>query len=547
MTFPRKEIFLITALSLFFIIILSVPTSAMGKREHKNKNAEKPTKEHSTSSTESATGHESAQWGFFELSNVNDPLRGLSDVKWTRRTGLFWSRIEENPGSGKYNWELMDNYVKAAQKSNVNMIFVIKTGNHPKATDSDCYRAAREKKTDKTELHSCPVTEKYKNAYKKLIGSIVERYDGDGKSDMSGLKKSFQLDIQIENEAADRAYWYYNETVNGKRAALEYINLLKLAYEAKELANPGTKIILPGMIRPHKIARCLAGSSDKDCDQSFHKRVRDFTIETLKHPEYFDAIDIHLFNYFRFDPTFIKDSLVWLKSEMKKNGYSKPIYSLEWTSTMMMMVMNEGHAKEFMATYPHKIKGNKSAQKKIYQNLGKKENKAHRDYFESEQAREFPKLMTTMLVNGVERFVHVKFKDYVGKGWNSLWWNWQGIVRYEGTRKSPKLIKKPSYHTFKILSDRIHGYTSYKILKEKTIYAYQFNFNDKKPVVIAWTEGEPKSFNGSKMFKGSDILVSYFVESLDKDNKPVRKSSIAVSSKEIPLSGSPIMIEPAGH
>ena len=55
-----------------------------------------------------------AEWGFFNISSKGDPLAGLSNVKWSRRTGMYWGKLEKPPGSGRYNWRLMDSFVKKA-------------------------------------------------------------------------------------------------------------------------------------------------------------------------------------------------------------------------------------------------------------------------------------------------------------------------------------------------------------------------------------------------------------------------------------------------
>jgi len=354
-----------------------------------------------------------AEWGFFGISLAGNPLDDLVLHKWGRMTGMVWKKLQDI--GGDYKWEFMDGLVQKAQDNDYNLVFVLKTGNGKVFSEETCFNAVEESEDDDMKhIRSCPIKPEYEDDWKDLVFNIIERYDGDGVSDMPGLKNSFTLDIQIENEAGSPDYWYFNERKDGKNAADEYLKILKLAYEAKEEANPSTKIIFPGLIHANRIARCEKGiPSSTFCSADHQKRNEDFTKEVLRHPEYFDAIDIHEFIYFKFDPYYIQDGITWLKEEMKKNGYSKPIFSLEWTGSIMLRVRSEGFEKEFAEYFPYTDEFNSLEDLFfVYKDLSNPENKKYRDWFESEQAKEYPKLFTTMLVNSVEKLVHVRFTDY---------------------------------------------------------------------------------------------------------------------------------------
>jgi hypothetical protein len=488
---------------------------------------------------------EKAQWGFFSLSSKGSPLAGLDNMKWSRRTGMFWRKLEDPPGSGRYNWKLMDDMVKEAQSGNYNLVFVLKTGNDRRISEPRCFGATSRSWSKDKHLKSCPIKPEYEPHWQRLISNVVERYDGDGKQDMPGLKKSFQLDIQIENEAGSSNFWYFNEKKDGKKAARAYIDLLKLSYEAKQSANPSTKLILAGIIHPEILARCDKQPKLRICSYDYEKRNIDFTKAVLKHPKYYDAIDIHFFNYFKFDPHFIKDGIDWVKEQMRSNGYEKPLYSLEWTGSMMMMIKKGRYLKQFMKhfEYSREIRDQKDAFN-IYKDLHLAKYIKYRKWFETEQAIEFPKLFTTMLVNDVKRMIHVRFFDYTGRGWNSIWWNWQGIIRYEGTRLNPKMIKKPSYYTYNILSQKLYGFDSCGVLHyDEDISVYKFNFRDKGPVYIAWTEGQSKIVDLSAITKNPELKISHIVTELDKANHPIHRPDELVSTGSIPVTNIPIVLE----
>jgi hypothetical protein len=481
-------------------------------------------------------------WGFFGISEEGDPLKEVSLVSWSRNTGLYWSKLELPPGSGKYDWDYMDRLVRKAQANNYNLIFVLKTGNDPSATEGACSRAARRSKRE-PHLKSCPILEKHEPAWKRLVGAIIERYDGDGKGDMPGLAKGFTLDIQIENEAASPNYWYPNER-DGKRAAKAFLPVLRLAYEAKEAANPATRIIAPGIIQPNKLARCAGSPRLAECSQQYHTRNRDFTEELLKNSEFFDAIDVHFFNYFHFDPDFIPDGLEWVREQMRRTGKEKPIFSLEWTEAMMMDIKQNGHGKAFLSHFPFREIKDADDLQPIYKNLSEPRYEKYRRWFELEQAREFPKLFTTMLAQGVERLIHVPFHDYVGQGWNSVWWNWQGIVRYEGTRKSPVVIRKPAFYVYQTLSRKLAGLDNVEVVAFGQDYiAYKFLFADRKAIGIAWTESGERTVDVSKQVKADLVQVTSLLTEVDANGRPIPPTTQTVKPDAVRLTGTPVLIE----
>lgn len=498
-----------------------------------------------TASTDSVKARDNTNrptWGFFGISEEGDPLNGVPLVSWSRNTGLYWGKLELPPGSGKYDWDYIDGLVRKAQNNGYNLIFVLKTGNDPAVTEAACSRAARKSKRE-PHLKSCPILEKYESAWKRLVGAIIERYDGDGKSDMPGLAKGFALDIQIENEAASSNYWYPSER-DGKRAARALLPALKLAYEAKEAANPATRIIAPGIIQPNKLARCAESPRLAECSKQYHARNRDFTEELLKNPQYFDAVDIHFFNYFHFDPSFVPDGIEWVREQMRRTGKEKPIYSLEWTEAMMMDIKQNGHGKAFLSYFPFKELRDADDLKPIYQNLSDPRHEKYRRWFEAEQAREFPKLFSTMLAHGVERMIHVPFHDYVGQGWNSVWWNWQGIVRYEGTRKRPVVIRKPAFYTYQALSGKLAGLSSVEAADSgKDYFAYKFAFPDRKPVGVAWTENGERTVDFSKQVKADRVQVTPLLTELDANDRPIPPKTETVKAAEVRLTGTPVLIE----
>ena len=180
-----------------------------------------------------------------------------------------------------------------------------------------------------------------------------------------------------------------------------------------------------------------------------------------------------------------------------------------------------------------------------YLNLDASENKKYRVWFEAEQAKELPKLLATMIMNGVERMVYVRFSDYTPHhGWDSPTWNWQGIVRYEGTLSEPVLVRKPSYYTYNMLMDRISDFVSSESLDfGEDVFAYLFTFNDRAPLFLAWTEGENSTIDLSEHIISDSVRVSHIVTQLDSGSRPIYPADTLHATASVPVSGMPVFVE----
>jgi hypothetical protein len=228
---------------------------------------------------------------------------------------------------------------------------------------------------------------------------------------------------------------------------------------------------------------------------------------------------------------------------MGRTGEKVPIYSLEWTGAMMQDIVSGGHGKEFLAYFPFRDVASAEALEPIYKNLAEPRYEKYRRWFELEQAREFPKLFTTLLAHGVERLIYVPFHDYVGQGWNSVFWNWQGIVRYEGTRKRPVLVRKPVYYTYRTLASELSGFQSVEVVSFGGDYfAYKFLFPEKSAVGVAWTASGERTVDLSRQVKAGLLAVTPLLTTLDSEERPVAPKTHGVKPAAVPLRETPVLI-----
>lgn len=486
-------------------------------------------------------------WGIGpNIPQIGNPLKDLYPLNWSRVTANIWSKLQYT--NGTYNWGDTDQKVREAINDSYNLIFVIKTGNSPIVSEVNCYNAVWNSTEQDKYLHSCPIKPQYENDWKELIHNFVERYDGDGINDMPGLTNNFEFEVEIENEAGNPTFWYFNEKRNGTLVANEYLKILRLAYEGKDLGNPSTKIILAGLVDLKNVAGCESGAlSPAFCSGDFQTRNRVFTKEILKNPQYFDAVDAHFFNYFRFDTSRIPEGMTWLKTEISNNGYNKPIYVLEWNEAIMLGVFQGDHVSEFTQYFPYMNNfTNISSFLEMYNNLDAPGNEVYRAWFDSEQAREFPMVFTTILDNGAKRLLRVKFHDFARQAdeWNDTWWNWVGIVKYSGNATNPILIKKPLYHTINIYMQKVDGYTSLTRLNfSNNIFVYEFTFNNKNPVYVAWTKNQSIILDLSQDILTQDAIITHIVKALDVNNNPIYLNDEIIPVISVPVSDTPIFIE----
>lgn len=139
-------------------------------------------------------------------------------------------------------------------------------------------------------------------AYKAFVKALVERYDGDGIDDMSGLKYPIKYwEILNEPEAQkDNKYFF-------KGSGKEYFELVKASYEAIKEADPEAKVVLGG-------AATLQGKSVEWWEEFF----------SLGGANYFDIAAVH--SYADEHDDFNVNEL---KALLKKYNADKPIWVTE--------------------------------------------------------------------------------------------------------------------------------------------------------------------------------------------------------------------------
>lgn len=225
-------------------------------------------------------------------------------AKWVRSdTGrqFSWGTIEPKAptadGKHTYQWADTDKVVAEWQNAGFRI---------------QAYTNANNAWASSTRLHHVPNPE-YMDDYEEFMFNLVERYDGDGDRDMPGLKSPILHYTVVEEWTG-----YFEGTVD------DYLRILTAAHRAIKRANPQAMVglvdfflidVFDGNPSPEEVERRAAKDHPLRHPMS---EVR----ELLRHPDLFDIVEIHALG----DYTELYATAQWLRAEMRKNGYDKPIW-----------------------------------------------------------------------------------------------------------------------------------------------------------------------------------------------------------------------------
>ena len=217
-----------------------------------------------------------------------------------------WQVVQPQPDSD-FQWDVVDRFVLAFQEAGFPHLTLMMRG--------ESLWASQDPPRPPTNRGDTTVKPDYEAEFADYIQAYVERYDGDGADDMPGLLFPVLL-YGFEPE--------YSTYVPGSAAG--YIHMLELIYPAVKRANPAAQLMPAGLLfttvfegypTQEDIARRLA---DPD-ERIFDKSPEDIGL-LLDRPELFDVVDVHVLA----DYTEIIPLAGWLRQEMARRGYSKPIW-----------------------------------------------------------------------------------------------------------------------------------------------------------------------------------------------------------------------------
>jgi hypothetical protein len=381
--------------------------------------------------------------------------------------GFHWGGIEPKPpedGTHTYDWSGPDRLIREYQQAGFRHFHV--------------YTQVRNRWAGTQELvgnASLPPKPEFLKGYAQYLRSMVERYDGDGKDDMPGLVYPVRY---WEIEAEWGTFW--------KGTADQYLDLLRVAHQAVKQADPQAKVILQGFL--------MMGIFDGDPDQQALDRLMSHPVHgpkirqgrkdiarLLSRPELFDAVEFHSLG----DWTEIAGAARFLRGEMEKNGYQKPIWVGDVNYSLNPMIF---WGQPFYPYTPEQ----KDEILKWLRAMGTASDPRHEEavrWFRAEQASFTAKKIVCAAGEGLAGINMGNLED----------WPQFGLVRgVTGTaafcglidvkgfdpadRKLPLGLRaripgqpRPAYWTMKLLIDKLGSYTAAQRLNlGKGVYAYRF-------------------------------------------------------------------------
>jgi hypothetical protein len=102
--------------------------------------------------------------------------------------------------------------------------------------------------------------------------------------------------------------------------------------------------------------------------------------------------------------------------------------------------------------------------------------------------------------------------------------------------------KKPSYYNYKMMREKVDGFTSVQDLSSGDLKLFSFQVNN-KIVYIAWAlNGSPVENLSAALGSGS-FRVTPVVTELNAGKNPVYPNSSVLNAEAVPLSLTPVFIE----
>ncbi len=450
--------------------------------------------------------------GFFQTGVGNNATQTIP-MEWTRKPGIDWREIEIS--EGVFDWTDLDEYVQDVESENLKVVFVIRIGN--KTGSWPLLEQCNQK--------SCPLLRnpayhsQARQAWKNFMKEFFDHFKD----------KDF-IYYQIGNEYANAAT-YWGGTVD------EYIELLQLADEARDEVNPDAIIILGGLIKSQEMYQCYHGSCG-------FPNIFDFqnTLLQKQNSAYYDVIDPHLFNFFKYNPTRIEDSIEWLEETMSDQGYSKHIASLEWTSVMGNFDHpNRNQWTDDVVAPLNGCCGAFNVQTNTCSNPCDEDDQAFLDaqhYFEQEQAKDFIKMFVVMKEQKLSPIIYVRGMDYTN--WDNIWWHFQGVIRRDINTKDI-IAEKPTSYNYKKLV-KIFGTepTVEKIDINERLYKV---ISDGEITFVAWDDSGNSQIDLSPYVSTNNVQITHIVTELNGNNDPIYPDGEIVPANAVPVSETPIFVE----
>lgn len=425
---------------------------------------------------------------------------------WTKTapSGTLWQDLEPKPsanGVHNYNWSKVDEVVKAMQSAGF-LNLTIELGPRSNWGSKPIPRGEGLHRFISAEVNTAPKDE-YLNDYALYVENFVERYDRDGVNDMPGL-----LAPITHYEVLSEAQWTPARSPYWRGTVDEYIKVLKISYAAAKRASPDTKIILSGFafwdlfdggpLSDKQIALKIQERADfypsEDPRQgaaydfvnplAFNERI-------LREKDYFDEVELHLLSNY----TGIEGAVDWLRRQMRKNGYEKPIWVGDAGASPQIPSHNRVGRLAVFNTFNLFYPPLYDDGDKIFEVLTSKKDKYGyayekvREWAYKEQSNYLAKSLIIEMELGLAGTNIFTWLDGSPAFWlPGAFKNWQIQGLRQGNLQSLQVGEpKPAFYTYKMIIQKLGRFSKVEKvnLENKQIKAYKFMV-EKKLIYVLW-------------------------------------------------------------
>lgn len=404
-------------------------------------------------------------------------------ARWVRSTtGHFsWGEVETQPptenGQHRYQWQHADRLVTEWQAAGF---------------DIQVYTNANSQWASSQPKHHFPDAQ-YLDDWEEYVYQLVERYDGDGDRDMPGLKRPI-LDYTIVEEWTS----YFPGTVE------EYLELLRRAYPAIKRANPSARARLVDLMMFDVF------EGNPSLDEVARRLPRDHPLrhpmwevqEMLRHPDLFDIVEIHSLG----DYSELYATAAWLRAEMEKNGYQKPLWIGDALAVSSLIypvsptaILPSARDKDFGTSV---CIDPDDALRVVHWLDAVREAKANQHevalrWWRALQARELVKKTVVAIDAGFSGINHAWLIDDIPvlqQPRVTGSWGFQAFAdaEYQLTAGHWRIkALRPVYHTYHLLIDKIGNCTEVTRLElGPQVYAYRFTVQERSVYVLWYEPGQ---------------------------------------------------------
>lgn len=309
--------------------------------------------------------------------------------------------------------------------------------------------------------------------YFKVRGTIFKAVQ-DANRDFSANTKV------VDNGFAGLGYSHIREEVcSGDQDRISYAQEFALRYFSRRFTEEQMQDFINDFNLPEYCANPERG-------QEIVKEA--FKVDTNLGEASFDYMAYHFY-----EPWNTQEEVIgWVKGEMGRNGYQKPI------------MQTEGGYRDYLRSL-----NDPSLVDEIRQDV----------------TNDIPKLHVVAFANGVKKWLWLPFTErydaeYYGPEYSGL------------ISPVPELLELPAFTSYKITAEKLGGFSKVEKIKFGNPYVYKFTVDD-RPIYVLWNSNN-STYNLSSELSG-DVKVTR-----------VDGSSETVASSSIPISESPIFAEPAG-